>query len=238
MAKGSIAGIGVSIGMRLIARVILKDAAVTTHGLDVIPPDGPVILALRHYHHLYDGAAIVAALHRPLHVFVALDWAPDRRTRHIMEWLCRTAGWPVGLRRSTELDDQTGFKSQERWSYMKRALQKSADILERGGALGIFPEGRPVIDPHGAERINAAGIEPFSPGLCAIVEQAQRAGGVRIPIVPIGLSYHIAADGNYHITLRAGAPVFHAERGARRATLADLKTRVADLSQPHFPAPA
>jgi putative membrane protein len=31
-----------------------KDLRLTIHGLEHLPPDGPVLLVARHYHHLYD----------------------------------------------------------------------------------------------------------------------------------------------------------------------------------------
>ncbi len=42
---------------------------------DVIPSQGPGLVVARHYHHLYDGLAMFAAIRRPFHIVVTLDWA-------------------------------------------------------------------------------------------------------------------------------------------------------------------
>ena len=42
-----------------------------------------VVLAARHYHHLFDGTSLLSTIGRPLRVMVALDWV-DAGTRD--EW--------------------------------------------------------------------------------------------------------------------------------------------------------
>jgi hypothetical protein len=53
------------------------------------------------YHHLLDGAVVVAHLRRPVHILVALDWTADARQRRWMEHACRWAQYPVILRPAT-----------------------------------------------------------------------------------------------------------------------------------------
>ena len=57
----------------------LVDRALDLHvvGLEHVPSAGPAILVARHYHHLYDAAAILARVPREVHVLVALDWLRD-----------------------------------------------------------------------------------------------------------------------------------------------------------------
>ena len=67
-------------------------------GLEHLPRRGPLLIASRHYHHLYDGCALLAVAPRPLHLLVALDWVTTRRDRRLMEWACRMVQWPAVLR--------------------------------------------------------------------------------------------------------------------------------------------
>lgn len=52
--------------MRLIARGLAANRLKTVaSGLENIPAHGPVLIVVRHYHHLYDGLALFAVLPRP-----------------------------------------------------------------------------------------------------------------------------------------------------------------------------
>ena len=54
---------------------------------------GPALIVARHYHHLYDGLALFAAIHRPFHIVVTLDWVPNQRAKFFLK---RPIGWPAG----------------------------------------------------------------------------------------------------------------------------------------------
>ena len=56
-------------------------------GLELVPAAGPVILVARHYHHLYDAAAILACVPRQVHVLIALDWLGRGGRLQLMRWL-------------------------------------------------------------------------------------------------------------------------------------------------------
>ncbi len=60
---------------RLAARGLVE-RALDLHvvGLEHVPAEGAAILVARHYHHLYDAAAILACVPRQVHVLIALDW--------------------------------------------------------------------------------------------------------------------------------------------------------------------
>ncbi|MDQ3411791.1 MAG: hypothetical protein M3509_06690, partial [Chloroflexota bacterium] len=47
----------------------------TVEGLEQVPRSGPAIIAARHYHHVYDGAVLLATIPRPVRIVVAADWA-------------------------------------------------------------------------------------------------------------------------------------------------------------------
>ncbi len=54
--------------------VVAKDLELSVDGLEHVPPTGPVLLVARHYHHLYDGCAVMATIPRQVQVLVGLDW--------------------------------------------------------------------------------------------------------------------------------------------------------------------
>jgi len=57
---------------------------IRSEGLEHLP-EGPVVIAARHYHNLYDGVALVRCIPRPVHILVALDWVGSGRGRRFME---------------------------------------------------------------------------------------------------------------------------------------------------------
>ena len=78
--------------MRAIA-AILRAGRLRTRasGTENVPALGPALVVARHYHHLYDGLVLFAALPRPFHIVVAIDWAKNRR----MRWFMETINWPL-----------------------------------------------------------------------------------------------------------------------------------------------
>ncbi len=202
----------------------------TVSGLENVPKRGGALLAARHYHHLYDGAALVMGLRRQPHIFVALDWTASRRQRWIMETACALAQWPVALRGDNLAQShESAFSPEEVRRYVRRSIASGAKILQRGELLAIFPEGYPTIDPSGSKKTSDDAFLPFAPGLFAIVERAERARGSSIPILPVGFTYARADEDRYDVAMRIGTPL---ARGAnRRAALAELEARVRDLSQ-------
>jgi glycerol-3-phosphate dehydrogenase (NAD(P)+) len=92
-------------------------------GLEHVPADGPVLLAANH-RSFSDPFMIGLCLRRPLH-FVAKAELFDKRWK---AWLLLALGaFPV---RRGESDEE--------------AMETARTILERGGAVGIFPEGTRV----------------------------------------------------------------------------------------------
>lgn len=191
-------------------------------GLHNIPRSGPLMLAARHYHHLYDGVALVATLPRPLHVIVGLDWVQRSRDRVLMERVCAMAGWPVVLRSDNlaRLGGRSAYGDADPQAYQRSALRQSLATLRSGGALVMFPEGYPVVDPQGVtpERASTP-LLPFDPGFLRIVDLAQRDRGRRVPILPIGFDWGTPATGTpdaddtrHAVTMRIGAPLW-LERG-------------------------
>ena len=60
--------------MRLIARGLAANRLRTVaSGLENIPARGPALIVARHYHHLFDGLALFAAIPRRFHIVVTLN---------------------------------------------------------------------------------------------------------------------------------------------------------------------
>jgi putative membrane protein len=219
-----------ALATRAIARFYTaRDLTLRIEGLEHLPPSGPVLIAARHYHHLYDGAALVGALPRTVHLFVALDWARNAWERRLMEGLCRLADWPVALRgEGLARSDTAAFARSELARYVRRSLADGARLLREGRVLAMFPEGFPTIDPQGARKLSDDDFLPFRPGFLAIVALAQRSGGGPVPILPAGLAY--AHGARWQVTLRLGAPLFLKRRDERASLLAAVAARVKTLS--------
>ena len=184
-----------------------KNLTLTVEGVEHLPQRGPVLIAARHYHHLYDGCALVRSTNRPLHILVALDWVTGGAKRGLMERACRMAGWPVVLRGDGLARQRaSAYLPDEARRYLREAVHASVELLHAGEALVVFPEAYPNIDPSFTPKQGDEFL-PFRPGFVRLVELAQRDGRTRVPIVPAGIVYERNGEA-WRATLRYGAPVF------------------------------
>lgn len=105
---------------RHLGRTLVRSLyAVETHGAERVPTAGPVILAANHTGYL-DGAVVFGMAPRPAHFLV----------------LASTFELGVG-----PLLHLTGQIPLEQDRGDRRALTSALGVLERGGVVGIFPEG-------------------------------------------------------------------------------------------------
>ncbi len=227
-------------GRRTVIQSVMQAGArfITARQLEVevvgesnLPATGPVVIVSRHYHHLYDGAALLGRSRRHLHVLVALDWAENRLLRRFMESLCRLAGWPVILRADAR-GDRAARSSRRlggRRRYLRRAVGESADLLRRGEVMVVYPEGYPTIDPTFTPKQGTDEFLPFRPGFLHLVERARR-DGYRVPIVPLGLAYQEGA--RTRLTMRFGSPIVLRDRSERDQVLKEVEQAVRALSEP------
>lgn len=192
-------------------------------GVDNIPASGPVIIAARHFHHLYDGAAIVATVPRPMHILVGLDWVRSPAGKMLMNRLCKAVAWPVVLRRDGRLASDDGQASRA----LRKAVVDSLDVLQRGHGLVVFPEGYPNIDPGYTPKTDEASFLPFQPGVVQLAVAA-RAKGLQVPIVPAGFCYQRGP--RWEVTLRFGEPVEVLDRRQQHAVLKHIEDSVHELS--------
>jgi 1-acyl-sn-glycerol-3-phosphate acyltransferase len=204
---------------RLAAR-LLVERALELHvaGLDHVPATGPVILVARHYHHLYDAAAILACVPREVHVLIALDWLGSGPRLHVMRWLAAAARWP-GV-----------WRPGPAWRLNRSGYRLSLRLLREGRVLLVFPEGYPAIDPEGSHLADPEGFLPFDAGFLVLAERA----GVPVPIVPVGLSYAPRQVGGWTVWLHFGRPIQRgaAEPGPRGPGLTAVEAEVRRLSAP------
>jgi putative membrane protein len=222
-----------AIAVRAIAAYNLRrHMNLSVSGREHVPRRGAAVLAARHYHHLFDGAALVMGLPRQPHIFVALDWTRSRAERRVMETVCRLADWPVALRGGNfEGDRASAYERSEVRRYVRTSIAFAATLLERGELLAIFPEGYPTIDPAGTRKPSDDAFLPFAPGILAIVELAERKARAEIPIVPVGFRYARASADRFDVAMRLGEPLRRASGETRPAFMQRLEARVRALSE-------
>jgi 1-acyl-sn-glycerol-3-phosphate acyltransferase len=184
--------------MRLIARAIAFGRLQTiSSGIGHIPANGPALIIVRHYHHLYDGLALFAALPRQFHILVTLDWVQNAAIQSLMTQLTRLARWPVVLRADAVLHKndrgaayfRRTFSPADVERYQRTALKNSVQLLLDNRLLVVFPEGYPNIDPGYTPKTDNRGFLPFKRGFVAIARAAERRLGTSLPIIPTGLQY-------------------------------------------------
>lgn len=224
-------------GIRAIAFALSgRWLVVTASGLENVPRRGPVVLAARHFHYLYDGLALLKSVPRRIHVAVTLDWVQGRLLRTFMEWATRAAGWPVFLRPDALMPGADGSAAQkgsaysvdEIGRYRRKALRDSVQLLVEGSALLVFPEGYPNVDPHYTPKTKPDELLPFHSGFAAIVSRAEKRLEKRLPVIPIGISY--VPGPRWTAQLRFGAPVHLASYPSRETFVRAVERQVAELS--------
>jgi 1-acyl-sn-glycerol-3-phosphate acyltransferase len=200
---------------RLAARWLVKRALeLRVEGLEHVPASGPVLVVARHYHHLYDAAAILACLSREVHIVVALDWLAGGMRLRIMRWLTAAARWP------------TVWRPGAAWHFNREAYASTLQLLRERRVLLIFPEAYPNVDPSGSHKSDPDEFMPFEAGFLVLAERA----GLHVPLVPAGVYYGSRGT----MWLRFGRPIYHsaAERRLRRVTLGVIEAEVRRLSLP------
>lgn len=227
-------------GVRSTARILRRryGLEIAVSGLEHVPRRGAVVLAARHYHHAYDGVALIEAIPRELHILVALDWARGRWERLVMERATRFARWPVFLRGEALVPGRDGSPPPQQGSaysafevqrYRRRGLEEAVALLDEGGALVVFPEGYPNIDPRYTPKTQPSQMLPFRPGFLNIVAISEKRQGGKIPIVPVGLSYGNTKRPTVRVTV--GQPRYLVPTDNRKAVSVALEREVALLSR-------
>jgi putative membrane protein len=209
--------------MRAASKLLInRRLDLTVDGLEWIPPAGPVIIAARHFHHLYDGCVLLSVVSRPTSILVALDWVKQPLGRRVMESLCRAAEWPVVQRRGRE-----EFGAGPSGRGLHKAIRESLALLNEGNVLVVFPEAYPNIDPGYTPKSDAEAFLPFESGFARLASMAA-SRGLTVPIVPAGFRY--CQERRWRVHLALGEPVFVANTGAVERVRAEIEARVRRLS--------
>jgi 1-acyl-sn-glycerol-3-phosphate acyltransferase len=183
-----------------------------------------VLVAARHYHHLYDGCLLVAAAPRPLRLMVALDWVGSPWSRRGWEALCAWAGWPVVLRTERLSVPAGGYRPEEARRYLRRGFDGALAVLAAGEVLAVFPEAYPVVDPNPTPR-RGEELLRFRRGFASLAMLASRRQGIPIPVVPAGLAYE-----GRRVRLAFGPPLLAEAEGVESALVACTEAEVRRLS--------
>jgi putative membrane protein len=231
----AMAGRTIAAGAR---RIAARRLDLVVHGREHVPARGPILIVARHYHHLYDGVALISAVPRRLHVVVALDWARTRRERAIMEWAVRTARWPALLREDAlaATAGASTYGQGEVGRYRLAAVRLAVDLLAEGAALLVFPEGYPDVDPRFTPKTRLGEMLPFRPGFAAIRDLARRRMGTDVPIVPAGLAYEPGP--RWRAALRFGPVLPRDASGERLVRLAASSVAALSARPAADPSPA
>jgi putative membrane protein len=188
--------------IRAACRLAARRIDVRVEGLEHLPTTGPAIIAARHFHHFYDGCALVAVVPRPLKFLVTLDWMESAAGLRLMREACQIAKWPV-IARSDSHVRQAGAAASRR--QLLPATRECVDLLRAGQLVLVFPEGYPNIDPSFTPKTGDDAFLPFHPGFVRFAALAERDGITRVPIVPVGLEYQ--RGDRWRVTVRFGRPV-------------------------------
>lgn len=237
MAVEKISEIVIAKSMHLIARALATARLKTVaSGVEHIPSIGPALLVVRHYHHLFDGLALYAAVPRPIHILVTLDWARSQRIARSMQWLTGLARWPVILREDAlkpgrqdraPLKDRV-FARDDVTRFHRRALRESVQLLIEGRVLVVFPEGYPNIDPTYTPKSRLDQFLPFKAGFAAIAAAARHRLAGPLPIIPVGLQY--TRGKTWIAQLKFGDPVYWTDFGSRHLLIRFVEKEVKKLS--------
>jgi 1-acyl-sn-glycerol-3-phosphate acyltransferase len=154
-----------------------------------------------------------------------------------MESAIRSAGWPAVLRpdavtrRSdgTRPQSRSVFREDDIARYQRRALRDAVHVLARGGALLIFPEGYPNLDPNFTPKKEPEEFLPFHAGFAVIAAAAQRRLGAPVPTVPVGLRYE--AGERWRVRIRYGVPMVARDFASRRSFVEAVEAAVIKLSK-------
>ncbi len=216
---------------RWCASHLRRHALLCVEGREHIPARGPALLVCRHVHHAYDGCVLLTAFPRPVHLLITLDWMPFVPVRRLMANACRFVRWPVVTRAAYLPGIAAAAREQttKRLS-VRQAVTASAEVLQSGEILAVFPEGYPNVDPVYTPKLSLTDVLPFQPGFATILDMAQRTCEGPIPVVPVGFSYQ--RDDRWKITMRCGPAVFRKPGESRASFVTSVQSKVVELSRP------
>lgn len=171
---------------RFLLRIFFRRIEVV--GREHVPDSGPVLYVLNHPNGLLDPLFIVCLSPRPV-TFLAK--APLFDTFLVKHFVRAFECLPVY--RASDGEDT---------SKNRASIEASIDLLARGRALALFPEGKSHSEPR---------LEPLKTGAARIALSASAIGETRTPapvqIIPVGLDYDAKTTFRSHALLVYGDPI-------------------------------
>jgi 1-acyl-sn-glycerol-3-phosphate acyltransferase len=217
--------------IRTVCQLAVRRIELRVEGLEHLPATGPAMLAARHFHHFYDGSALIAVVPRPLRILVTLDWLENAIGLRLMRGACQMVHWPIVVRSNSQVlrgGTTRDLAAAAARRQLLAATRESVGLLRGGQLLLTFPEGYPNIDPGFTPKADADAFLPFESGFLRIVALAEQDGITRVPIVPVGLEYQRSE--RWIVTMRFGQPVTRSPDVDSRTQVAAIEEQVQRLS--------
>jgi 1-acyl-sn-glycerol-3-phosphate acyltransferase len=186
---------------RLALRWFYRDVEVV--GVERLPHRGPVLLASNHPNALVDALVIGCTLRRPVTLTAKATLLESPITRTLL----RLAGVVPLRRASDDANRARGDEGEGRRDSTPavdpgrnaRAFQAVLDVLEAGGVVLLFPEGKSHSDPA---------LAPLKTGLARIALMARDDRHLAsLPIIPVGLTFERKWEPRSRVVMHVGAPI-------------------------------
>lgn len=162
-------------------------------GMERLPVDGPLLLASNHPNALVDALVVGCCLRRP----VVLTAKATLLENPVTRFLLRAAG-VVPLRRASDALRPGGDGVLDP-ARNADAFAAVLDVLDAGGVVLLFPEGKSHSDPA---------LAPLKTGLARIAIMARDERQLMsVPIVPIGLTFERKWEPRSRVLMHVGTPI-------------------------------
>jgi len=151
------------------------------------PRHGPVLFVANHPDSQMDAFIMSSAIKRKVHYIAHIGLF----TRKLQAWLLRNCG-VIAVRRQREKSDPVDRNID--------AFQECYGVLERGGIIGIFPEGESDM-PRQVKRIKT--------GAARIVLESERRNNDKLGVVlvPVGLYFFSRSRFRSRVLVNVGRPI-------------------------------
>jgi 1-acyl-sn-glycerol-3-phosphate acyltransferase len=178
---------------RLALRWFYREVEVV--GIEHLPDSGPVLLASNHPNALVDALVVGCTLRRPVTLTAKATLLENPVTRALL----RAAG-VVPLRRASDaLRSAGGADGGLDPARNADAFAAVLDVLEAGGMVLIFPEGKSHSDPA---------LAPLKTGLARIATMARVERKLHpLPIIPVGLTFERKSEPRSRVLMHLGPPI-------------------------------
>lgn len=182
---------------RIALGVFYRQVEIT--GLEDVPREGPVLFVANHFNALVDPVILLGALPRvPRFLAKSTLW----RNPLVAPLLALAGSIPVYRRQDAARGVDTA-KNLETFA-------RCHELLARGGAVALFPEGQSHSEP---------GLVELKTGAARIVLEAEaKFPGLEIKIVPVGLTFEAKGEFRSRLLVAVGEPIDTAPERALRAS--------------------